>query len=101
MRCITRKGGKRSAGQRGSQRSFGARLRYLQTGDHLAQFLAGGDVAEPDLAEVADVEQGQPLGEEFAADDALAKAGDDPEADAAGEFIEGCSDAAEVVAVDV
>ena len=43
-------------------------------GDHLAQLLPGGDVADADFAELLQVEQGQALGEQLAVDDALAKA---------------------------
>ena len=46
-----------------------------------------------------EVEQGQALGEQFAVDDALAEAGDDAEADAAGELVERGADAAEVVRI--
>ena len=55
----------------------------------------------PTSPSCCEVEQGQALGEQLAVDDALAKAGDDPEADAAGEFVERGADAAEVVAFDM
>ncbi len=55
----------------------------------------------PDFAEVGEIEQGQALGEELAVDDALAKAGDDAEADAAGKLVERGADALEVVRFDV
>ena len=54
--------------------------------------------ADADLAELLEVEQGQALGEELAVDDALAKARNDPEADAAGKLVERRADAAKVVA---
>ena len=56
-------------------RGDGARRRSpgrAKPGDHLAQFLPRGDVADADLAELLQVEQGQPLGEQLAIDDALA-----------------------------
>src|SRR5687768_7015005 len=56
---------------------------------------------EADIAELLKVEEGETLGEELAVDDPLAKARDDAETDAAGEFVERRADAAEVVALDV
>src|SRR5438270_503454 len=62
--------------------------RNRQPGDHLAQLLTGGDVAETDFAELLQVEQGQALGKELAVDYALAEAGDDAESDAARELVQ-------------
>ena len=70
-------------------------------GDHLAQFLARGDVADADLAELLQVEQGQALGEQLAVDDALAKARNDAEADAARKLVERRADAAHVARLDM
>src|SRR5688572_11303931 len=78
---------------------FGAR--DAKAGDHLAQLLAGGNVSHADFAQLREVEEGQALGEELAVDDALAEAGDDAEADAAGELVERGADAAEVVRIDM
>ena len=58
-------------------------------------------MAEADFAELLQVEQGQALGKQFAVDDALAEAGDDPEADPPRQFVERRADAAEVVRFDV
>src|SRR5688572_13514275 len=75
--------------------------RNAQTGNHLAQLLAGGNVSHPHFAQLREVEQGQALGEQFAVDDALAQARDDAEADAAGELVQSRADAAQVVRIDV
>jgi hypothetical protein len=72
-----------------------------EAGDHLAQFLPGGDVADADLAQMRQVEQGQSLGEEFAIDDAFAKARNDAETDAPRQFVQRQPDAAHVVRCDV
>src|SRR5436305_706645 len=69
------------------------RSRDAEARDHLAQFLAGGDVTEADLAQLLQVEQGQALREQFAVDDALAKARDDPEADALRKLVHRRADA--------
>ena len=58
-------------------------------------------MSHADFAQLREVEQGQALGEELAVDDALAEAGDDAEADAAGELVERGADAAEVVRIDM
>ena len=72
-----------------------------EAGDHLAEFLAGGDVGDPDFAELREIEQRQALGEQLAVDDALAEARDDPEADAAGKLVERRADALQIVRFDV
>jgi hypothetical protein len=69
--------------------------------NHLAKLLAGGDMADPDLAQMRKVEQGQPLGEQLAIDDPLAKARDDPEADAPRKLVESRADPAQIVRIDV
>src|SRR4051812_4806624 len=69
--------------------------------NHLPEFLAGGDVADADVAELLEVDQGQALGEQFAVDHALAEAGDDPEADPARKLVHRRADAFEVVRFDV
>src|SRR6478672_3322258 len=76
-----------SARHRSAARGQGARLGQGQAGDHLPELLARGDMGEADLADRLQVEQGQALGEELAIDDALAEAGDDPEADAARQLV--------------
>jgi hypothetical protein len=68
-----------------------------QPRDHLAQLLTGGNVSKPDFAQVGKIEQSQALWEEFSIDDALAKPGDHPETDAARQFVERGTDAAEIV----
>ena len=75
--------------------------RNRQARDHLAQLLAGGDVAEANFAELLQVEQGQALGKQLAVDDALAEAGDYAEADAAGELVKCCADTAKIVRFDM
>ena len=76
--------------------------RERQIGDHFAQLLAGGDVSQcPTSPICCEVEQGQALGEQLAVDDALAEAGDDAEADAAGQLVERGADAAQVVRLDM
>ena len=77
------------------------RLGQAEAGDHLAQFLPRRDMGDADLAELVEIEQGEPLGEELAIDDALAEARNDPEADAAGEFVERVADAAHIARLDI
>src|SRR5881227_1084764 len=72
-----------------------------EAGDHLSQLLSRGDVRDSDFAQLLEVEQRQALGEELAVDHALAKAGDDPEPDAAGELVERRSDALQIVRFDM
>src|SRR3546814_4769399 len=91
-----------SAGRGGLERRRSARLaRKAEAGDHLAQFLAVCDVAESDLAEMAEVEQGQALGEKFAIDDALAEPRDDAEADPPRQFVERGADTAHILRFDI
>ena len=82
-----------------SARSLG--VGDAEAGDHLAQFLPGGDVGDADFAELLQVEQGQALGEQFAVDHALAEAGDDAEADAPRKLVERRADAPEIVRFDM
>src|SRR3569623_3555462 len=72
-----------------------------EAGDHLAQFLAGGDVADPDFAKLPEVEKGQALGKQLAVNDALAEARINPETDAARELVESGADALQIVRLNV
>jgi pantoate--beta-alanine ligase len=58
-------------------------------------------MGDPDLAEMGKVEQGQALREKLAVDDALAEAGDDPEADPARQLVQSLADAAHVARLDM
>src|SRR3954463_16745700 len=69
--------------------------------NHLPEFLAGGDVADANVAELLEVDQGQALGEQLAIDHALAEARDDPEADAARKLVHRGSDALQIVRLDM
>src|SRR5688500_11242972 len=90
-----------SAGERGGARRGLALLRQAEAGDHLAQLLAGGDVAEADVADQGEVEQGQALGEELAIDDPLAEPGNDPETDPPRKLVERRADAPHVARLDM
>jgi hypothetical protein len=72
-----------------------------EAGDHFAQFLAGGDVAEADISELLQVEKSKAGGEELAIDDALAKTRNNAKSDAAGELVERIADAAHILRLDM
>jgi hypothetical protein len=72
-----------------------------EAGNHLAQLLAGGDVADANVAELLEVEQGEALGKQLAVDDTLAKTRDDAEADPAGELVERRADTLQIVRFDM
>src|SRR5947209_17726100 len=78
-----------------------ARVRYPQASDHLAELLAGGDVAETHFAELLQVEERQSLGKQLAIDHAFAEARNDAKANTAGELVQSCTDTAQVVRFDV
>src|SRR5947208_4541581 len=75
--------------------------RNCETCNHLPQLLAGGDVGNSDFAELLEIEQGQALWKQFAVDDALTEAGDDPEADAPGKLVHRRADSLQIVRFDV
>ena len=56
---------------------------------------------DPDLAELLQIEQGEPLGKELAVDHSLAETWNDPETDAARKLIQSRSNATEIVRFDV
>src|SRR3982751_5603487 len=68
-----------------------------EPGNHLAQFLAGSDVADADLAELRQVEQRQALGEQLSIDHPFAKTRDDSKADAARKLVHRGADALQIV----
>src|SRR4051794_4624197 len=69
--------------------------------DHLPKLLPCGDVADADLAQLLQVEQGQALGKQLAIDDALAETRNDSEADAASKFVHCRADALQIVRFDM
>src|SRR5205085_4849847 len=90
-----------SAGHRRAARGRRARLRQRESGDRLPELLPRRDMGEADLADRLQIEQGQALGEELAIDDALAEAGNDPEADPARELVHRLADPAHVARLDM
>src|SRR5438270_1362016 len=72
-----------------------------EAGDRLPQLLAGGDVADCDVAGLLEIEERQSFGEQLAIDNALAEAGDNPEPHAPRKLVHCRADTFQIVRFDM